>query len=151
MSDSSIEKRLYKSSMKFCSVATPKGHVLHFKGGMFVTDNPEYIEFLDAQIAINGFSGAIYIDPNARTITAEQENPMLALKKHFYEQFKQEQAAQLNPKNDRGASVQGKLNAASTSDIAPVAANGGPAAATPAAVLMAKVMSPATSTPAVQK
>jgi len=43
--------------------------------------------YLDDQIARNGFGGIIYIDPNARTITAEQENPMLALKKKFYEEF----------------------------------------------------------------
>jgi hypothetical protein len=91
---------------------------------MFVTDNPAHIDYLDAQIAQNGFGGIIYIDQNARTITAEQENPMLALRRKFYEEFQAEKAAQMNPGNDMGTSEQGKLNPASTTDIAPVALGG---------------------------
>jgi hypothetical protein len=143
MSETTTEKRLYKSTMPFCTVTTPKGHALHFKGGMFITDHPEYVTFLDAEIAANGFNGSIYIDPNARTITAEEENPMLALEKMFYEKFRKEQQEQMNPAQDRGESDQGKLNAGNTSSIAPVAAGAGPATS-PAAALMAKVMSPAT-------
>lgn len=117
-------KRLYKSTIKFNNIIFPNGHVAHFKGGMYVTDNPEYISYLDAQIAQNGFGGVIYIDPEARTITAEQENPMLALKRKFYEEFEAERAAKMNPSNDMGSSEQGKLNPASTTDIAPVALGG---------------------------
>lgn len=123
-SETTTEKRLYKSGMMFCNVIMPNGHVLHFKGGVYITDNPDYIEYLDKEIASNGFSGSVYIDPNARTITAEEENPMLALEKMFYEKFRKEQQEQLNPSNDRGESVQGKLKAASTSDIAAVVAGG---------------------------
>lgn len=128
MSETSTEKRLYKSTMPFCNVMTTKGHVLHFKGGMFITDNPEYVDFLDKEIATNGFGGAIFIDPLAKTITAEQENPMLALERMFYEKFQKEQAEKLNPAQDLGTSEQGKLNAANTTTIAPVAAGAGPAA-----------------------
>ena len=117
-------KRLYKSTIKFNNIIYPNGHVAHFKGGMFATDDPDQIGYLDGQIAKNGFGGVIYIDPNARTITAEQENPLLALRKKFFEEFKQEQAAHLNPANDMGTSDQGKLNPASTTDIAPVAIGG---------------------------
>ena len=117
-------KRLYKSTMKFCNVTMPNGHVLHFKGGMFVTDNPDYIEYLDTQIKQNAFGQAIFIDPKARTLSAEEENPMLALKRKFYEEFQAEQLANLNPSNDMGASVQDKLRPASTSDIAAVVAGG---------------------------
>lgn len=120
------EKRLYKSTSKFCNVVTTKGHVLHFKAGHFATNNPAYIEFLDKEISEGGFAGTIFIDPNARTLTAEQENPMLALEKQFYAKFLAEQAAHLNPGNNMGTSEQGKLNAASTTSIAPVAANGAP-------------------------
>lgn len=125
MTDTAVaEKRLYKSTYKFNNVIFPNGHVAHFKGGMFATDDPDQIGYLDDQIKKNGFGGVIYIDPNARTITAEQENPMLALKRKFFEEFKQEQAAHLNPANDMGTSEQGKLNPASTTDIAPVAIGG---------------------------
>jgi len=118
------EKRLYKSTLKFNNVIFPNGHVAHFKGGMFVTDNQDYIDYLDSQIAKNGFGGVIYIDPNARTISAEQENPMLALRRKFYEEFEAERAAHLNPANDMGSSDSGKLKPASTTDIAPVALGG---------------------------
>ena len=119
-------KRLYKSTIKFNNIVFPNGNVAHFKGGMFATDVPAQIDYLDAQIAQNGFNGIIYIDPNARTITAEQENPMLALKKKFFEQFQAEQASFINPANDMGTSDQGKLKPASTTDIAPVALGSGP-------------------------
>ena len=127
-------KRLYKSTIKFNNVIYPNGHVAHFKGGMYATDNPAYIEYLDKEIAANGFGGIIYIDPNATTITAEQENPMLALRKMFFEEFQAEKLAQVNPGNDMGSSEQGKLNPASTTDIAPVALGGDGAASLRAAV-----------------
>jgi len=117
-------KRLYKSTIPFNNVIFPNGHVGHFKGGMFSTDNQEYIDYLDKEIAKNGFGGVVFIDPKARTITAEQENPMLALRKKFFEEFQKEQLAHLNPTNDMGTSDQGKLKPASTADIAPVALGG---------------------------
>jgi len=128
------EKRLYKSTLKFNNVIFPNGHVAHFKGGMYVTDVPAQIEYLDAQIAQNGFGGAVYIDPTARTITAEQENPMLALRKRLFEEFEAERLAKIDPNNDMGSSAQGKLNPASTTDIAPVALGGDGAASIRAAV-----------------
>jgi hypothetical protein len=128
------EKRLYKSTLPFNNIIFPNGHVAHFKGGFFATAEPEQVKYLDEQIAKNGFGGIIYIDENARTITAEQENPMLALRKKFFEEFQAEQAAFLNPSNDMGTSDQGKLKPASTTDIAPVALGGDGAASVRAAV-----------------
>ena len=127
-------KRLFKSTFRFGNVVTPKGHILHFKGGMFATDNPAYIEYLDGEIANNGFAGTVFIDPNARTITAEQENPLIALRKKFYEEFEAERASKLLPSNDMGNSEAGKLTPASTSDIASTAA-GGDASQTAARVM----------------
>lgn len=129
-----VEKRLYKSTLKFNNVVFPNGHVAHFKGGMFVTDVPAHIEYLDDQIAQGGFGGVVYVDPSARTITAEQENPMLALRAQFYREFEAERAAFVSPSNNMGTSEQGKLNPASTTDIAPVALGGDGAASIRAAV-----------------
>lgn len=149
MSETEIEQRLYKSTMPFCTVTTTRGHSLHFKSGMFITSNPDYIEFLDKEIAANGFAGSIYIDPKARTISAEQANPMLALEKMFFEKFEKQRQEQMNPNQDRGESNQGKLNAGNTSSIAPVAAGAGPATSQ-AVALMAKVTAAtATATPVV--
>lgn len=118
------EKRLYKSTIKFNNIVFPNGHVAHFKGGMYVTGDESQIAYLDQEIAQNGFGGVIYVDPNARTITAEQENPMLALKRKFYEEFEAERRGFVNPSNDMGTSEQGPLKPASTTDIAPVALGG---------------------------
>jgi hypothetical protein len=117
-------KRLYKSSARSCNVILPDGVTLNFRMGMYSTADEGVIKYLDRQIAKNGFGGSIYIDPNARTITEEQENPMLALRKKIIAEYVAEQNAFLNPGNDMGTSDQGKLKPASTSDIAPVAASG---------------------------
>lgn len=122
----STDKRLYKSTFPIVNVISPIGKVIEFRGGIFITDETDLIEYLDDQVAKRAFGGQIYIDPNARTITAEQENPMLALKKKFYEQFQKDQASFINPANDMGTSDQGKLKPASTIDIAPVALGAGP-------------------------
>lgn len=122
----SADKRLYKSTFPVVNVISPIGKVIEFRGGIFITDETDLIEYLDDQVAKRAFGGQIYIDPNARTITAEQENPMLALKKKFYEQFQKDQASFINPSNDMGTSDQGKLKPASTTDIAPVALGAGP-------------------------
>lgn len=120
------EKRLYKSTTKFTTIHDTKGRAMHFKMGNFITEDEEFIAFLDGEIAKNAFGGVIYIDPKARTITAEQENPMIALRKRFFQEFLAEQQAHMNPENDMGNSTQGPLNATSTSNIAAVAAGGGP-------------------------
>ncbi len=112
------ERRLYKSTFKFGNFIFPTGRVAHFKGGMYVTSDAYEIKELDREISLG--HPQIYIDPNARTISAEQENPMLALKKKFYEEFMAEQAAHLDPTNNLGESAQGPLKPASTTDIAPV-------------------------------
>lgn len=122
------DKRLYKSTIKFCNIILPDGTRLDFKGGMYITGDEDIIRYLDRAIGRNEYQGQIYIDPNARTVTAEQENPMLALRKKLYAEFLAEQQAHLDPNNNMGTSTQGPLKAASTTDIAPVTI-GGPSVA----------------------
>jgi hypothetical protein len=122
------DKRLYKSTMKFCNIILPDGTRVDFKGGIYITGDTNVISYLDRAIARNEYAGSIYIDPNARTVTAEQENPMIALRKKLFAEFMAEQAKNLNPANDMGTSTQGPLKAASTTDIAPVTI-GGPSVA----------------------
>jgi hypothetical protein len=135
------DKRLYKSTIKFCNIVLPDGTRLDFKGGIYITGDESVINYLDRAIARNEYGGQIYIDPNARTVTAEQENPMLALRKKLFAEFEAEQHAKLNPANDMGASTQGPLKAASTTDIAPVTV-GGPSVA--ALMTAAAKLTPAT-------
>jgi hypothetical protein len=122
------DKRLYKSTIKFCNIILPDGTRLDFKGGIYITGDESVISYLDRAIARNEYSGNIYIDPEARTVTAEQENPMLALRKKMFAEFLAEQAKMIDPSNNMGESKQGPLKAASTTDIAPVTI-GGPSVA----------------------
>lgn len=137
-------KRLYKSSYPNLNIIFPNGSVAQFRGGIYITAMPYEIEYFDAQVAQNGFAGNVYIDPNARTITEEQENPMLALRKKLFAEFEAQRLAQIDPANDMGSSDQGKFNPASTSDIAPVALGGDGASSVRAAVA-ARAASPAAS------
>lgn len=122
------DKRLYKSTIKFCNIILPDGTRIDFKGGIYITGDDQIIGWLDRAIARNEYAGQIFIDPEARTVTAEQENPLLALRKKLFAEFEAEQRAKLNPANDMGTSTQGPLKAASTTDIAPVTV-GGPSVA----------------------
>lgn len=121
-------KRLYKSTARSCNVIMPKGQTLHFKFGRFATRDEDEIAWLDSAIKRNEFAGQIYIDPQARTLSEEEENPMKALEKQIIAKYLAEQAVHLNPANDMGKSEQTPLKATSTSDIAPVALGGDGAA-----------------------
>jgi trehalose/maltose hydrolase-like predicted phosphorylase len=129
-----VPKRLYKSTARSCNVITPQGETLHFKFGRFATRDEYEIAWLDGMIKRNEFAGQIYIDPNARTLSEEEENPMKALEKQIIAKYLSDQAKHLDPSNDMGESKQGPLKATSTSDIAPVALGGDGAARLMAAV-----------------
>lgn len=129
-----VPKRLYKSTARSCNVIMPKGQTLHFKFGRYATRDEDEIAWLDSCIKRNEFAGQIYIDPNARTISEEEENPMKALEKQIIAKYLAEQAKHTDPSNDMGESKQGPLKATSTSDIAPVALGGDGAARLMAAV-----------------
>jgi len=119
------QKRLYKSTSFATGVVLPDGRILRFKFGKYATDVPDEIAYLDDQIARNGFGGRIYIDPQARTVDADAENPMKALREKIIAEYIAEQSAHLRPENDMGG-TEGKasVKVASTSDIAAVVAGG---------------------------
>jgi hypothetical protein len=132
-------KRLYKSARPTCTVYMTDGTPLKFVFGRFITAEEDKINFLDRAIARNEFGGNVYIDPHARTISEAEENPMKALEKQIIARYLAEQAAHTNLENNFGDYEQGKLNAASTTDIAPVAAGGdGSAKLMISAALLAK-------------
>lgn len=122
------EKRLYKSTRPSQRIITPTGQAAEFRFHQFATSDPKVIAYLDDEIASGGFDGSVYIDPNARTITAEQENPMLALRKKFFEEFQAEAARRMDPSTDMGTTEVTPLKPTSSTDIAPVAAGGDAAA-----------------------
>lgn len=112
---------VFFSHGKSLQVVTPRGGRITFVAGKYYTRKEEEIQFLQ-EMAADG--RGVYVDPNMVTIAESDRDPMTALKNKLREEILAEIAAQTNPANDRGESVQGRLNAASTSDIAPVAAGG---------------------------
>jgi hypothetical protein len=117
-------KRLFKSSIKTCNFGFPNGKVANFRFGMYATADEYEIQQLEKEIAAGHPN--IYIDPEAKTLTAEQENPMLALKKKIIEEYLADQAKFVNPENDMGTTETPKLNPVSTTGIAAVALGSGP-------------------------
>jgi len=124
----------YLSSVPSIQIITGNGKAIVFVNGKYHTDKVDEIAFLDGVVAED--RGTIYVNRDKPTVSAEDLDPMKALEAQFRAKFIAEMQAQLDPNNDRGTSEQGKLNAASTTTIAPVAAGGDGASAG----LMAKLM-----------
>lgn len=120
-------RHLYKSTVKTMNIITPQGKILNFKFGRFATDEQDVIEWLDRAVAKNEFAGTVFIDPNQRTTSADEENPAKAYRDLIIKEYL-EQQARLNPNNDMGTSDQGKLRTANTTNIAAVTAGGDAAA-----------------------
>ena len=113
---------VFHSTTKYMQTVTPTGRKVLFVNGIFYTKHPEEIEFL--QDMCYEPERGIYVDNAALTVAEADRDPMQALRNKLRAEILQEMQAQLNPENDRGESVQGPLNAASTRDMAAVAAGG---------------------------
>lgn len=120
-------KRLYKSTVKTMNIITPRGQTLHFKFGRFATDDEEIIDWLNSAVKRNEFNGAVFIDPQQTTTSAETEDPVKAYRELIIKDYL-EQQARLNPNNDMGTSDTGKLRTANTTNVAAVVAGGDAAA-----------------------
>lgn len=112
---------VFFSHAKSLQTVTGDGRKIIFVSGKYYTKHPGEIEFLNGMVEDNR---GIFVDPNMLTVSEADRDPVQALKNKIRQEVLAEMAAQVNPQNDRGESVQGRLNAASTQDIAPVAAGG---------------------------
>ena len=112
---------LYMSSRQSMQVIGPAGQRVQFISGKYFTSDPEEIEFLDKMVAQGR---DVFTDPKQLQISESERDPMNALRAKFFKEFIEQQQAQLNPDNDRGESIQGKLTASNSRDSAPVAAGG---------------------------
>ena len=113
---------VYFSNPASMQVISSRGKPMMFVAGRYHTNDPGEIQDLDGLVK-NG-SGNVFTDPNMLQLSGDQLDPMNVLKSKFFKEFQEQQAAMLNPNNDGGTSVQGPLNAASTTSIASVAAGG---------------------------
>lgn len=89
------------------------GSIAVFVAGQYLTDDDDYAAELNKEIKLK--HPHISVDPNALTVTSESLDPLASLRKKFFEEFKAAQAAAVDPSNDMGNSVQGKLAGMSTS------------------------------------
>jgi hypothetical protein len=112
---------LYMSARQSMQVIGPKGQRIQFVSGKYFTSDEEEIEFLDTMAKAGR---DVHTDPKQLQITESERDPMNALRAKFFKEFIEQQQAQLNPDNDRGASVQGQIKASNSRDSAPVAAGG---------------------------
>ncbi len=119
-------KYLFKSRMGSMSYILKDGASAVFIRGEYKTDVPSQIAELAKEV--DDGHPMIYIDANEVTVSPDRDDPIATLRKRIAQEERarilEEMAAATNPARDMGTSEQGKLNAASTSDIAPVAAGG---------------------------
>ena len=126
---------LFKSRIPSCSYAFKKGKLAQFRRGEYVTSNLEEVQELADEIKLG--HPMIYVDEKDFEVSPDRFDPIAALRKKIRDEIIAEELAKMqaatNPERDMGKSKQGPLNAASTSDIAPVAI-GGPGSASLAAL-----------------
>ena len=123
-----VEKkfRLFKSSLPTCKMYMKDGKEIIFRFHKLVTADPNVIEFLETECN----NGHPYISYDSNNLYASQEelDPVKAYKEKIIRDYLEQQAKFIDPENDMGNSEQGKLNPASTTDIAAVTAGGDPLA-----------------------
>lgn len=119
MSDKQLH--LFMSNIPSSRYIFKNGKVANFVGGIYTTSIASEIEELDSEVD-NGHPH-ISIDSSRRVISADELDPMVALKKKLRAEILAEQAAINPPGRDFGQSDEGKQVGLQTSaSIAPVTA-----------------------------
>jgi len=83
----------YKCSRRSMKMITKKGRLIIFINFKFITDDVEYIEYLDTEIA----SGLRDVTKGA-LMTSEEADPMTALRRKFFAEFAAEEAEKVRAK-----------------------------------------------------
>lgn len=120
------KKRLFKSPMKSWYFIFPNGSRAVFRQGQYATDKEYEIEHLVREVKEG--HPQIFVDPKELYLDPAKDDPIASLRARIAleERAKilKEMQEATDPDRDLGEYKQGKLNAASTSDIAPVTAGG---------------------------
>lgn len=110
-----VKLNVYFSNPKSLQVVSSRGKSMVFINGRYTTK--DLGEIADLESMTERQNGSIFKDPKMLQLTESELDPMNVLKAKFFEEFKAQQKAHLNPEQDFGATVQERLNAASTSSI----------------------------------
>lgn len=115
-------QRLYKSHMKMTCFSTPQGRVGRFVEGRFLTDLPDFIEYLDKEIK-NG-NPHFYVDPAEAEADPKLEDPTERMRSQIRAELIAEMNA-TNKGNDAGSTELAKLTPQSSLGVESVALGGG--------------------------
>lgn len=102
------EVTVFKSRAPLMGYCFKSGNVVHFREGIYTTNNKIEIEELTAECE-NGHPN-YYIDPEQRTMDSEQLDPMAVLTARIREEERAKLVAAVgNPMREMGNTGQGKL------------------------------------------
>lgn len=122
MSTPSTVLACFFSTLSSVNYILKNGKQCAFIDGAYYTSNEAEIAELNEEIR-NGHPH-IFVKPGQLTIESKLLDPMEALKAKFFEEFKANQAAALNPDADRGTTEQTQVVPANTNNIAEASAGG---------------------------
>lgn len=114
--------RLFKSHMKMTCFSTPQGRVGRFVEGRFITDLPDFIEYLDKEIK-NG-NPHFYVDPEEAEADPKLEDPTERLRAQIRAELIAEMNA-TNKENNAGSTEIAKITPQSSEGVASVALGNG--------------------------
>lgn len=112
----------YFSSRPSINIMMPSGTRIRFVGGVYMTDHPDEIAFLDSEVRAG--NSMIMIKKGQEQIDSDALDPLAAIKKKAIEEYLAQQALAANPNRDMGNTVQSgagaDLNVATTKTLAPI-------------------------------
>jgi hypothetical protein len=119
--------RVFKAHLPSVNYIFRNGKPAIFVNGRYATDMPSEIQELEEEI---GFGHPhLYIDADEKEVDSAQVDPIAALTDRIRAKLIAEMAVATDMSNDMGETKQEPLKPASSSDVAPAAAGGGPIAA----------------------
>lgn len=93
---------------------TPKGKVIAFMGGRYVTTDKDEIAYLQELAASSQY---ITVKEEEATVTQAALDPIQALRRKIMEELKAEQAAQVDGSRDMGSYQQPAMQPQSSKDV----------------------------------
>lgn len=124
-------KNLYKSRIYSCKYAFKNGKEANFVDFKYLTDIKSEIEELDYEISLG--HPTLYVDPTRKTVDTSKIDPLEDIRKKAVDDYIAQQKNATLMSNDRGTSEPGKLNVATTVNVAAASAGSSSGQAAPAA------------------
>ena len=90
----------YFSTIPRISIIAPSGKQILFEGGMYLTDRPDEIEFLDKEVSIG--HEMIYTKKGQEKISSKDLDPMAQLREKIIAEYEAKKEAQQSPSRDMG-------------------------------------------------